>query len=307
MKAALFLFRLPQRIRRRLRNELRTWVLPLPIIAYLWSSNRFGKASVVSGEGPVVSLTSYGERIRTVYLTIESIGRGRRLPSRLILWIDDPFLFGNLPLPLHRLMKRGLEVRLCKNYGPHTKYYPYLESTERFLDSLVTADDDILYPRNWLEQLVIANEREPDLVLCHRAHVVGFCREEIAPYTAWEPCRSVSPAARNFATGVSGILYPPAFLRRLKPADRGFESCCPKADDIWLHVQAVRTGFPICQVTNRPRLFLMIPRTQDNALALGNWEGGGNDRQIAATYEPDDIRKLLLEQTASLCAQNVRD
>jgi hypothetical protein len=293
MKAALFLLRLPRRILRRLRLEIRAWIMPSPIVAYLWAINRFAKASVVSGEGPVVSLTSHGERLRTVYITIESIGRGGRLPSRLILWIDDPVLYGNLPLPLHRLMKRGLEVRFCKNYGPHVKYYPYLQSTEKFTESLVTADDDILYPRSWLEKLVTASEREPDLVLCHRAHVVGFCREEIAPYATWEPCRSVSPAARNFATGTSGVLYPPAFLRRLKLADRGFESRCPKADDIWLHVQALRNGFPIRQVANRPRLFLTIPRTQDVALAQGNWVGGGNDRQIAATYEAEDIQKML--------------
>jgi hypothetical protein len=293
MKVALFLLRLPQRIHRRLRLELHTWIKPLPFITYLWATNRLAKAPVVSGEGPVVSLTSHGERLRTVYITIESIGQGRCLPSRLILWIDDPVLYGNLPLTLHRLMKRGLEVRLSKKYGPHVKYYPYLESTERFKESLVTADDDTLYPRSWLEKLVTASEREPDLVLCHRAHVVGFRRNEIAPYTTWEPCRNVSPATRNFATGTSGVLYPPAFLRRLKLADRGFESCCPKADDIWLHVQALRNGFPIRQVANRPRLFLTIPRTQDVALARGNWAGGGNDRQIAATYEAEDIQKML--------------
>jgi hypothetical protein len=293
MKAALFLFRLPQRILRRLLLEIQKWVMPSPFIAYLWAANRLAKASVISGEGPAVSLTSHGERLRTVYITIESIGRGRRLPSRLILWIDDPVSYANLPRTLHRLMKRGLEVRLSKNYGPHVKYYPYLESKERFTESLVTADDDILYPRNWLKKLVTAAEREPDLVLCYRAHVVGFCREEIAPYTTWEPCRTVSPASRHFATGVSGVLYPPAFLQRLRLADRGFESCCPRADDIWLHVQAVRNGFPIRQVTHKPRHFLTIPRTQHVALARGNWMAGGNDRQIAATYNAEDIQKML--------------
>jgi hypothetical protein len=294
MKAARFLFRLPQRILRRVGLEIHTWIQPLPFIAYLWVVNRFASAPVVSGGGPVVSLTSHGGRLRTVYITIESIGRGRCLPSRLILWIDDPVLYHNLPLALHRLMQRGLEVRLSNKYGPHAKYYPYLESTERFTKSLVTADDDILYPRSWLKKLVTASGKDPEFVLCYRAHVVGFCRDEIAPYTTWKPCRSLSPAARNFATGVSGVLYPPAFLQRLKLADRGFESCCPKADDVWLHVQALRNGFSIRQVTDRPRHFLTIPRTQRVALAQGNWVNGGNDRQIAATYKEEDIHRMLM-------------
>ena len=293
MKGVLFLFGLSQRILRRLQAEIRMWILPLPIMAYLWSINRFGKASVVSEEGPVVSLTSYGKRVRTVYLAIESISQGRRLPSRLILWIDDPVLFENLPFSLRRLMKRGLEVKLCKNYGPHKKYYSYLEMEKEFAAPMVTADDDILYPRRWLQELIAASNRTPNAVVCHRAHVVGLRREEIAPYTTWEPCRSVSPAVRNFATGVSGVLYPPTFLQRLRLAARGFESCCPNADDIWLHVQAVRAGVPVCQVTKRPRHFLMIPGTQSVALASENWWNGCNDRQIAATYKTEDIQIML--------------
>jgi hypothetical protein len=262
-------------------------------MAHLWSINNFGKASVVSEEGPVVSLTSYGKRIRTVYFAIESISQGRRLPSRLILWIDDPVSFETLPFSLRRLVKRGLEVKLCKNYGPHTKYYPNLEVEQEFAAPLVTADDDILYPRRWLQELIAASNRTPNAVVCHRAHVVGLCREEIAPYTTWEPCRSVSPALRNFATGVSGVLYPPTFLQRLKLADRGFEFCCPKADDIWLHVQAVRSRVPVCQVTNQPRHFLMIPGTQSVALVSENCKDGYNDRQIAATYRTEDIQIML--------------
>lgn len=292
MRGALFLFRHAQRIW-HLKAEIRRWILPLPLITYLWSINRFGKASVVSKEGPVVSLTSYGRRIRTVYIAIESISRGRRLPSRLILWIDDPTLFENLPISLRRLMKRGLEVKRCCNYGPHKKYYPYLEVENEFAAPLVTADDDILYPRRWLQELIAASNRAPNAVVCHRAHVIGLCRDEIAPYTTWEPCSSISPAVRNFATGVSGVLYPPSFLQRVKLAARGFELCCPNADDIWLHVQAVRARVPVCQVANRPRHFLMIPGTQSVALVSENSKGGWNDRQIAATYRTEDIQTML--------------
>jgi hypothetical protein len=297
MKRALFLRYLPQRIQRRLRAEIRTRILPLPIIAYLWLINRFARAPVISGEGPVVSLTSYGKRLRTVYLTIESIARGRRLPSRLILWIDNPVLFGNLPLPLHRLMKRGLEVRLCKNYGPHKKYYPYVESQAVFTGPLATADDDMFYPRSWLSGLLAANKEFPNCVNCYRARDLTLQNGNIAPYRQWPLCESADPRYRVVATGEAGVIYPSEFLRQLKAAGSAFQTCCPKADDLWLHVQAIRAKFLVRQVTNKPRNFLMIPRTQAVALALDNWEGGGNDRQIAATYVPEDIRQLI-EDTA---------
>ena len=50
------------------------------------------------------------------------------------------------PESLRRLERRGLEVRLTQNYGPHTKYYPSLADAIADGLPLVTADDDILYP-----------------------------------------------------------------------------------------------------------------------------------------------------------------
>ena len=94
--------------------------------------NRFSRSPVIQAGGPVVSLTTFGRRSAMVHFAIESIARGSILPSRLILWIDDDALFDNLPAKIKRLQKRGLEVKFCKNYGPHTKYYPYLESQQAF-------------------------------------------------------------------------------------------------------------------------------------------------------------------------------
>ena len=107
----------------KLLRALRMEVLMLPLKA----ANRFKRSSFLRGGGPVVSLTTYGKRIGTVYLTIESIARGYTLPSRVILWLDEESVFDNLPVSLQNLRKRGLEIKLCKNYGPHKKYYPYVE------------------------------------------------------------------------------------------------------------------------------------------------------------------------------------
>ena len=119
----------------------------------LWLTlrNHFSRSAIsIGGHGPVVSLTTYGKRANKAYLAIESIARGSLLPSRLILWLDEQVLYDDLPAPLFRLTRRGLEIKLCKNYGPHKKYYPYVESQTTFTSPLVTADDDTIYPRSWL-------------------------------------------------------------------------------------------------------------------------------------------------------------
>jgi len=275
------------------RRIIREFLMAVHLIKFFFI-NRFWRTPVTSPGYPVVSLTTYGARSKKVYFTIESIANGGLRPSRLILWIDDEALFNHLPTTLRRLQERGLEVRLCKNYGPHTKYYPYVESTESFDIPLVTADDDMLYPKYWLKKLVKAHHEFPEYVNCFWCHVIAIDENGIGKSRDWKQCDSTQPQCRHVAAGVTGVIYPPAFLAQLKRAGNAFETCCPKADDIWLHVQALRSGYRVRQIF--PHLpycsFRGIPGTQDTALCNYNVSGLGNDRQISATYSDADIHLL---------------
>jgi len=253
-------------------------------------ANQFSHSAVVRPGGPVISLTSYGKRVDTVHIAIESIARGSLLPSRLILWLDDETLFLHPPVALNHLKQRGLEVRLTKNYGPHKKYYPYLETNETFDRPLVTADDDVLYPRYWLRRLEQAFQERPDVINCYRARVVVPRGQGLANYEDWQMCESTDASFRHFATGVSGVIYPPQMLNALKKAGSAFERCCPKADDIWLHVQALRAGYKVRQIVPQPLYLPILPGTQQTALESYNCFDSGNDHQAMQTYSLEDIQ-----------------
>src|ERR1700683_4292999 len=85
-------------------------------VRWLAHRNETVKKPVIASHGPVLSLTTYGRRIDTVYLTIESIANGSLLPSRLILWVDDEVALENRPRSLRRLQERGLEIERTANY-----------------------------------------------------------------------------------------------------------------------------------------------------------------------------------------------
>jgi hypothetical protein len=257
--------------------------------------NCISSASVVTGTaGAVVSMTSYGKRLRDVHLTIESIGCGDLLPSRLILWLDDIGAVRKPPAPLARLQRRGLEICACKNYGPHKKYYPYVESQEGFFAPLVTADDDVIYPCTWLSGLVRAHEEFPACVNCYRARTILLTKSGLAPYRDWPLCHSSEPRPTVIATGVSGVIYPPGLLQVLREAGIEFESRCPRSDDLWLHVQALRAGFSVRQIRPAPSEFPYIPGSQVDSLYIDNCvETDGNDRQSAVTYESRDLDVLV--------------
>jgi hypothetical protein len=292
MRVSHFLRRIP-RIPHRIYWEVRSWIFPIPTLCRMWLLNRYGRKPLTQADGLVVSLTSYGKRIRTVYLAIESIGRGRLRPSRIILWLDDRTAFDNPPATIRRLVQRGLEVKLCEDYGPHKKYYPFLQSLQKVEAPLVTADDDVFYPRDWLRNLAQAFQQCPDVVNCCRAHKMIINERGIGKYESWGLVTSTKPSVCHVATGVAGVIYPPAFLRSLKSAGIGFVDSCPKSDDLWLHVHAVRAGYKVRQIRPRALLPLSIP----GAESIGLWKSnifGGNDRQIANTYTAKDIRELTL-------------
>ncbi len=256
--------------------------------------NQSSKSPVIAGEGEaVVSLTSYGQRVANVHLAIESIGRGTVLPSRLILWLGESERERQLPPELARLVERGLEILSTPDYGPHTKYYPYVASQESFQSPLVTADDDTLYPPWWLERLVAANRVYPNLVNCYRSRVVAIKGNQMDHYSNWRVSRNGSAASiRRIALGVSGAIYPPALLRALKDSGTAFIDKCLAADDLWLHVHAIRNGFKIRQIDSAPYIFPTLPGTQRDGLYRTNLGANRNDRLIQTTYGEADIDML---------------
>lgn len=225
----------------------------------------------VIGAGPAnVSLTTYGKRIDTVWKTIETIGSGTVRPRRLILWLDHEATVANPPATLRRLQARGLEIRRCHDYGPHKKYFPYVQEIlpDEPDTTLVTVDDDAYYPRTWLEELLTAHR--PDEVTAFRARV-----RNDGPYGTWPVCETDEASPNVFATGVSGVAYPPRLLRTLRDRGDEFTRVCPRADDFWLHYAAVATGVPIRQVRKTSALFWAMPV----AASHGLWDkkGTAND------------------------------
>ncbi len=269
--------------------------------AHFWFNNRFSTKSVLSEIPVVVSLTSHGDRVFNVYLTIESIASGRMRPGRLILWLDDMGKFQHLPKSIVRLQKRGLEVKLADNYGPHTKYYPYVKQYAGENIPLVTADDDIFYPDFWLQGLYAAYQGNPSVVSCYRAHLVALdqTEEKVAPFFIWTMCQIDKPSFLNHATGVSGVIYPPKLQQALSDAGEQFMDLCPKADDIWLHVNAIRNGFRVKQIFNNDLHFRTIPFTQKDGLIQQNAHQGLNTIQADKTYTSADIAVLRQESSKS--------
>lgn len=266
-------------------------------IAALTASNRASRAPLTDPSTPVtVTMTTYGTRADRCWLALESIASGTLLPARLVLWIERPML-RPLPRPLRRLRRRGLEIRrIPKRYGVHSKWV-YV-AREQSAEPVVTSDDDILYPPEWLAGLWAHHARHPGAVIAFRAYGMELAGGVVAPYGSWSLCTSDEPNLGNFGTSVSGQLFPRAVFDAAARDDT-FVTCAPTADDIWLHSRAAYLGIGTAQVAPAAQLFPFIPGSQSDGLYLHNGLGRANDVQILAAYDVDTLAAITRDQAAS--------
>ena len=186
----------------------------------------------------IVNLTTHGYRIHEVHLAIESLMQGSILPNRIILWLSDKYDSNLLPQTLRHQSMRGLEIRYIPDVGPYTKLVPALQ---QFPDSIhVTIDDDIIYPYDTLEQLLIHHRLCPEAICANRILDVQVdSSHHIRTLSSWpELIDKKRISARNFFEGVGGVLYPPHSLHPQVTDQQSFSQLAPTADDIWFNVMA---------------------------------------------------------------------
>lgn len=240
-----------------------------------------------------VSLTSFGDRLDTVAYAIESIAQGNFLPRRLILWIsDEGFDVKQYPM-LARLKLRGLEILETQDYGPYKKSYPYAAQLREPGIALVTADDDVFYPKGWLQGMLRKAQLHPDDILGYRGAAISFdVTGNLLPYAKWRRLSEPEAGDHVLLTGVAGIYYPFAFLAQVAVQAEKFKVNCPSADDFWMHHISLLTEMRPRMIDSGRMYLLSIPRTQKNPLHELNVTGGKNDTQFAAITTPGELAKI---------------
>lgn len=254
-------------------------------------AGRLSRTPLVGEGAAIVSLTSFGRRVHDAALAIESIGRGRVRPRRIVLWLDLGFEGKPLPAAIRRLVARGLEVRYVEDIRAHKKYFFALEECLSAGLPLVTIDDDFVYPPWFLERLLDAAGHHPDAVLFYRAREMRLdASGSFAPYRDWPFANSATPREHLFFTSGGGTHLPSGLMRTLDEAGDGFRETCPLADDIWLNYHALRSGADKRLVLDRSTDF--TPIEVEASDTLWSLNAGGNDAQLRATFDRATVQRL---------------
>ena len=240
-------------------------------------------------EAPViVSLTTHDNRIHEVCLSIESIMQGTVKPDGIVLWLDENDT-RPLPITLQRQMKRGLQVERTQDIRSYTKLIPSLRKFPNA--NIVTIDDDIFYPHDFLEALLLAHSIYPQAIIANMVMRLSRDSEGIPhnildwPYLTEMPTDS-SPQDLFFE-GFGGVFYPCGCLSEEVYKEQVFKEICPTADDVWFNAIARISHTPIQICERAPYDFIGAVNDvcQATALHIINNSDNRNDRQLRAVWQ----------------------
>lgn len=236
----------------------------------------------------VVSLTSYGSRIKSVHLAIRSAMLQTRKPDLVVLYLDEGSNEVELPNELLELTQIGLIVRRgVPNLRAHTKYYYAMKDYPN--SDIITIDDDVIYPETLIDSLYASSKGNEKCVIARRVHKMLFDDAgRLMPYVTWDmewTERDPHPRHTLMATGVGGVLYPKGCFGEVAFDVDLIKRLSFGNDDLWLKIMEVYHDIPVVYAPNELIHPFTIEGTQDVCLTNTNVFAGDNDRQLALLFD----------------------
>lgn len=235
-----------------------------------------------------ISMTSMRSRLSTLSLTLRSLLDQSYDDLCVNLYLShESYLLdeGVQSLPeeivvLQESSEGRLKISFCPNWGPYRKLLPFLHANWGLSKLVVTADDDTIYPADWLQGLVSAY----DIYRCvigYRGHRINVRDGRIAPYRSWmRSAIEENPSSMILPTGKDGILYNTAFfpINVLNMADA--MRLAPTVDDLWFRWHLLLNRIPVYLINLDYTSATFEETGYDSSLYLNYNREGGNDTAI---------------------------
>lgn len=242
---------------------------------------RMVKNSCKQREEIIVSLTSYPKRFETLHVCLKSLMYQSIRPNRVILNIQNGIEQDDIPKTVLHMRKYGLEIEYGqKDIKGHKKYFSTIANNPNSI--VITVDDDGIYHRDTLRELMQTHGKYPEAVCAKRVRKIGVDENGLLiPYAEW--CRNSAellPSHQLVGIGVGGILYPPGSLPKETFNVEQITQYALEADDLWLKCMEIRNGVKVVRVDSRHPDPVNIRGSQSTGLWMENVDNSANDRCI---------------------------
>ncbi|MDE4078785.1 glycosyltransferase family 2 protein [Methanosphaera sp. Vir-13MRS] len=249
----------------------------------------------------IVSLTSFPERMHDIKYCIYSLLTQSFKPDKVILWLaydEFPNKEEDIPQSVLNLKENGLTIKWCENYRSYKKLIPTLKEYPN--SCIVTADDDLYYPKDWLQNLYEDHINYPNNIISTRCREVQLDDyNNFKKYNQWKVATAGTDSSfLNFPTNGAGTLFPPHSLNEKVTDDKLFRKLCPNTDDIWFWTMAVlnktkikkcKKLIPYCTYINPYREIY-----SENILWRENSKGRNDTELNNVLKEFPDIEEIMI-------------
>jgi len=212
----------------------------------LWSSiklallpvDKLGARAGEKRDDLIVSLTSIPSRLPILFLCIRSLLE-QSVSTKIVLWLHES-LADRLPNSLRVLQSD----RFCILYSTETSAHRKLVNTLKTFPQhiVVTCDDDMIYPRDWLERLIAEHRQHPNDIVAHECRRIQFENNVAQAYQQWRSEVAGESHRNTLAIGYGGVLYPLNSLDSQVTDDTVYLALAPKADDLWFKAMSLKKG-----------------------------------------------------------------
>lgn len=258
----------------------------------LWSIK---KEKLVKQDGDVipviVSLTSIPSRLNGLHITIRSLLLQSVRPEKIVIWLNES-LKDSVPESLKKL--EGDSVRICFSQldSCHLKL---VETIRKYKGkAVVTCDDDLMYPEDWLGSLYEDYKQYPRMVVAHRCRRVSFDFASGMAYKDWVHINDYGVSGYDLmALGYGGVLYPPNMFHHDVCREDIFMRLTPKADDLWFKTMSLLNGVLVRKCSYE--INEIVPRigAQRVSLKKTNVNDNSNIEQWKALCDYYNLKDML--------------
>ncbi len=241
---------------------------------------------------PIISLTSFPERMVDIQYCLYSLLNQSLKPRKLILWLAEeqfPNKEEDIPEQILKLKDNGLTIKWYHDIRSYKKLIPAIKEYPD--DFIVTADDDLFYPQDWLENMWKTYKENPDTIVASRCRYISFDdNNEIEKYENWHLVREdPTTSFLNFPTSGGGVLFFPNCLSKTVLDEDLFKKLCPTSDDVWFWAMAVLNKTKVTAMEKNYNKLIYVNLARDLGITHSHtlWEfnqEGSNDSQLENVF-----------------------
>ena len=228
-------------------------------------------------EHVVVSMTSFFARINSVHKVVQNLLKQSVKPDLIVLYLSlDEFADKCLPKQLIDLQNNKMfQIRFVA--GDLKSYKKLVYALSDFPDStIITVDDDILYPRYAIKELLKTHQVYPEDICAHRIRKINIKNNMIQSYNLWPLSEQRRGCFLKYKRGVDlffcgcgGVLYPPRSLDSEVLNVSKFLKLCKHQDDVWFWAMAIKNNRKIVSTKHG---YNLRKRTIQDVQSVGLWE-----------------------------------